>query len=71
MPSSIPCEANHWAAIVAFLWVSHSILEMWLGKTEKVKAGSLLELVLSATMMVVIIIIRRVYGKSNSTNGSA
>lgn len=42
----LPCEpANHWQAIVAVCWLLHACLEAWLGKSEKVKSGSVLELI--------------------------
>jgi len=60
-----------WIAITAFIGLLTSILEYWLGKTEKVKSGSILELVFSAIMMIVLIIIRRFYAKSTSDDGSS
>jgi hypothetical protein len=65
------CNANIWGATIALLWFLNSLLEYWLGKTEKVKAGSMLELTFSAIIILTTIVIRRFYGKSNSTNGSA
>jgi len=50
---------NHWGVLVAFLWLVHSIFEYWVGKTDKVKAGSTWELLFSVIMMAVILILRR------------
>lgn len=43
---NFPCEnANHWSAIIAFCWLLHSLFEYYLGKTDKVKSSSTIELI--------------------------
>lgn len=49
----IQCDANHWTVIVAFIWLCHSILEAWLGKTDKVKSGSVIELIITTLWRII------------------
>lgn len=45
---------DYWLYILA---MAYMILEAWLGKTEKVKAGSILELIIISTLSVVVFLI--------------
>ncbi|TXG77621.1 hypothetical protein E6Q11_02510 [Candidatus Dojkabacteria bacterium] len=40
-------DPTKWGAITAGIWCMHSVLEYWLGKTKKTKAGSIVELALN------------------------
>jgi hypothetical protein len=57
----IECAAsNHWVLLAGVLAILNSLLEYWLGKTEKVKSSSVLELAFSVILMVTLaIFIRR------------
>lgn len=37
-----------WAVVIALSWLAYALLEAWLGRTDKVKAGSVVELVITA-----------------------
>lgn len=54
-----PCEGNHWGAVIAVCWLLHSVLEAWLGKTEKTKSGSMVELIIRGLVSVAGLILRR------------
>lgn len=41
------CEVPTWKLLLIFAcWTAHAVAEYWLGKTEKTKAGSVVELLL-------------------------
>lgn len=50
------CSEPRWAALAAFLWLIHLILEYWLGKTQRTKAGSVVEVVIMALVTVVLLV---------------
>lgn len=63
---------NHWGAIIAFIWLIHSVFEYWLGKTNKTKAASTWELLFSVAIMFVLFLLRRKKNaKSSDSNGSS
>lgn len=49
--------ANQWTAIVAGLWFANSLLNVWLSRTEKIKASSLGELILTGAVAIIVTII--------------
>lgn len=51
--------ASPWAAIIAVCYLIDKIIEFWLGKTNKVKSGSMLELVLTGLLAITLILFRR------------
>lgn len=56
----VECAANnHWVVLAGVLAIANSLLEYWLGKTEKVKSASVLELAFSVILMVTLLIFRR------------
>lgn len=52
-------NANHWTALVAGLWLAHSGFEFWLGKSQKVKAASTWELLLTGAVALLVLMNRR------------
>lgn len=54
-----PTCGNHWAAIVAAIWLVHSIFEYWIGKTSKTKASSLIELAVTAGLSLIVLLLKR------------
>lgn len=53
------------AAIVAVVWLIHLVFEYWIGKTEKVKSASVLELVITVMAMGAMYFLRRDKNGSN------
>ena len=66
------CQAGSspWTAIVAICWLGHAGLEVWLGKTEKTKAGSLGELVIIGGLALVGLLSRRMCANRSSDPGN-
>lgn len=59
------CEPNHWAVIMAGIGLVHMVFEYWIGKTQKVKSSSFLELVFTGIAMVAVLILRRKNGSKS------
>jgi len=62
-------DANHWTAIVAFLWLGNSIFEYWIGKTDKTKAASTWELLFVTIVSIGLFLSRRNDGKGTIERG--
>ncbi len=52
-------NANIYTAIVAACWVLNLILERWLGRTDRVKAASTFDLIVSGVVIVAALISRK------------
>ncbi len=54
------CTQNPWVSFsIAALWFGYALLEFWLGKTEKVKSSSTIELIIVFVVMVATYFFRR------------
>lgn len=61
-------NANAWTAIVAVCSIGYPIVEFWLGKTDRVKASSVIELFWMIALALGAYFIRRWNGKGTSNS---
>lgn len=59
------CQGNGWGAVIAGFWLAHTLLEYWLGKTQRTKSGSVVELVITGVVGLVVLMAQR-----RKTNGN-
>lgn len=57
------CSAQFWGAVTAGLMASQALLEYWLGKTDKTKAASTVELLMTLLSRMVSWVLLRRKGK--------
>lgn len=63
------CQGNGWDAVIAALWLAHTLFEYWLGKTQRTKSGSVVELVITGIVgLIVLMAHRRKRGDSEERN---
>ena len=53
------CQGNGWGAVIAGLWLAHALLEYWLGKTQRVKSSSMVELVIAGVVGLIVLMAQR------------
>ncbi len=50
------CDPNQWSTLMGVVYALDQVLEWWLGKTEKIKSSSKIELLINTVRKIILLI---------------